>query len=155
MAGLDPGDRRGPAARLLGLPAALAVLALLCGGCSDDPDEPDADPSAPVTDITVECDRFEDTAQRITDAQTALYDGKDSPEDATAVDALVTELDALKKDAPDDVDTALTDLGEGFRSARELLADPSEADGAALAELAPGLSEDSQTVTAWILSECD
>ncbi|WP_182376436.1 hypothetical protein [Nocardioides sp. WS12] len=155
MAGLDPSDRRGPAARFLGLPAALAVLALLCGGCSDDPDESDADPSAPVTDITVECDRFEDTAQRITDAQTALYDGKDSPADAEAVDTLVAELDALKDDAPDDVDTALTDLGEGFRSAQELLADPSAADGAALAELAPGLSEDSQTVTTWILSQCD
>lgn len=136
------------------IPLALAALALTLVGCSDDPDEPDADPSAPVTDITVECDRFEDTAQRITDAQTALYDGKDSPEDATAVDSLVTELDALKEDAPDEVDTALTDLGEGFRSAEQLLADPNEADGAALAELAPALSEDSQTVTAWIIDEC-
>lgn len=136
------------------IPLALAALALTLGGCSDDPEEPDADPSAPVTDITVECDRFEDTAQRITDAQTALYDGKDSPEDATAVDSLVTELDALKEDAPDDVDDALTGLGEGFRSAQELLADPNEADGAALAELAPALAEDSQAVTTWILSEC-
>lgn len=154
MAGLGPRDRRGPAARFLGLPAALAVLALLCGGCSDDPDESDADPSAPVTDITVECDRFEDTAQRITDAQTTLYDGKDSPEDATAVDSLVTELDALKEDAPDDVDDALTGLGEGFRSAQELLADPTPANSDELAALAPALSEDSQAVTAWILSQC-
>lgn len=140
----------GPAARIVGLLAVLAVAT----GCSDDPDEPDADPSAPVSDITVDCDRYADTAQRITDAQTALYDGKDSPDDAAAVDALVAELDALKDEAPDDVDSALTDLGEGFRSAEELLAAPDAADGAALAELAPALAEDGQAVTAWILDEC-
>lgn len=144
-------SRRGPASRILGGLVALVLVA----GCSDDPDKPTADPSAPVTDITVECDRFADTAQRITDAQTALYDGKDSPDDATAVASLVSELDALKDDAPDDVDDALTSLGEGFRSAQELLADPTPENTAELAELAPGLSEDSQAVTAWILSQCD
>lgn len=144
---------RGPAARLLVLLAALAVVT----GCSSDPDEPEAEPGAPLTDITVDCDRYADTAQRITDAQTALYDGKDSPDDATAVDALVAELDALKEEAPDDVDTALTDLGAGFRSAQELLASPSAtggADGAELTTLATALAEDSQTVTAWILEQC-
>lgn len=134
---------------------ALAALVLVCSGCSDDPEQTGADPSAPVTDITVECDRFADTAQRIADAQAALYDGKDSPEDATAVDDLVTELDALKEDAPDDVDEALTGLGEGFRSAQELLADPTPENTAELAALSPKLSEDSQAVTAWILRECE
>lgn len=141
---------RGPAARLLGLLVALA----LATGCSGDPDEPEADPSAPLSDITVDCDRYADTAQRITDAQTALYDGKDSPDDAEAVDALVAELDGLKDEAPDDVDTALTDLGEGFRSAEELLESPDGTDGADLTEVASSLAEDSQTVTAWILDQC-
>lgn len=133
---------------------ALAALALACSGCNDTPEQAGPDPSAPVTDITVECDRFAATAQRITDAQTALYDGKDSPQDATAVADLVTELDALKEDAPDDVDEALTALGAGFRAAQELLADPTPANTAELAALSSGLSEDSQAVTAWILSEC-
>ena len=107
-----------------------------------------------LTEITVECARYADTAQRITDAQTALYDGKDAPEDDAAVDALVKELDALQEGAPSDVRSALTDLGEGFRSAQQLLADPTEANRAALAELTPKLSEDSQTVTGWIVEQC-
>ncbi|KRA32771.1 MULTISPECIES: hypothetical protein [unclassified Nocardioides] len=141
-------------ARLTHTFALLAALAVTVGGCSSDPEDPKPDPSAPQSDITVSCDRFDDTAQRITDIQTTLYDGKDSSGDAAAVNDLVAELDALKKDAPDDVDTALTDLGEGFRSARELLAEPSEANSAALAALAPELAADSQTVTTWIISQC-
>lgn len=141
---------RRPAPLLLGLLVALAVAS----GCSDDPDEPEADPSAPLSDVTVDCDRYEETAQRITDAQTALYDGKDSPEDATAVDDLVGELEALEDEAPDDVDTALSGLADGFRSARELLADPQSGDPGELATLSASLAEDGQAVTTWILSQC-
>jgi hypothetical protein len=145
--------RAGHVPGLLGLLAALAVAGGL-SACSSDPEQPEADPSAPLSDVAVDCDRYEDTAQRITDAQTALYDGKDSPDDTAAVDALVTELDALKDDAPDDVDTALTDLGAAFRSAQQLLEAPTGDDGAELAALASSLAEDSQTVTAWILDQC-
>jgi len=141
---------RRPAARVTGLLAALVLAA----GCSGDPDEPVADPSAPLSDVTVDCDRYEATAQRITDAQTALYDGTDSPDDATAVDALVAELEALEEEAPDDVDAALTGLAEGFRSAQQLLADPEDADAGELAALSSTLAEDGQAVTAWILEQC-
>jgi hypothetical protein len=132
---------------------ALAVL-VLAGGCSGESDEPKGAPSTDLTEITVECARFADTAQRIADAQTALYDGKESPDDDAAVDALTKELDALKQDAPSDVRTALTDLDEGFRSAQRLLADPTETNRAALAELTAQLSEDGQTVTGWIVDQC-
>ena len=148
--------KHGPATLIAGGLAVL-VLASGCSGDSGDPGDsggPKVAPSTELTEITVECDRFADTAQRITDAQTALYDGKDSPDDATAVDALVEELDALKQDAPADVRTALSDLGEGFRSAQQLLADPTEANRAALAELTPQLSEDGRTVTGWIVEQC-
>lgn len=145
--------RVGRASRLLGLLVALAALTG-CSGDPGDPREPEADPSAPLTDVTVDCERYADTAQRITDAQTALYDGKDSPDDTEAVNELVAELDALKDEAPDDVDTALTDLGAGFRSAKELLEEPDGTDGAELTEVASSLAEDSQTVTAWILDQC-
>ncbi len=142
--------KHGPATLIAG---GLAVL-VLASGCSGDSEEPKGAPSTELTEITVECARYADTAQRITDAQTALYDGKDAPEDDAAVDALVKELDALQEGAPSDVRTALTDLGEGFRSAQQLLADPTEANRAALAELTPKLSEDSQTVTGWIVEQC-
>lgn len=151
VAGVGPATAtRGPAARLLGLLAALAVAS----GCSGDPDEPDADPSAPLSEIAVDCDRYEDTAQRITDAQTALYDGKDSPDDATAVDDLVGELEALEEEAPDDVDAALRGLADGFRSAQQLLADPGTADPGELSTLSAALAEDGRAVTTWILSRC-
>lgn len=155
MAGVGrPAARRAPVARplapLLGLLVALAVAT----GCSEDPDEPEAEPSAPLSEVTVDCERYADTAQRITDAQTALYDGRDSPDDAAAVDDLVAELDALKDEAPDDVDTALTDLGAGFRSAEELLASPEGNDAAELAPVASSLAEAGETVTAWILEQC-
>ena len=142
--------KHGPATLIAG---GLAVL-VLASGCSGDSEEPKGAPSTELTEITVECARYADTAQRITDAQTALYDGKDAPEDDAAVDALVKELDALQEGAPSDVRSALTDLGEGFRSAQQLLADPTEANRAALAELTPKLSEDSQTVTGWIVEQC-
>lgn len=142
---------RAPAARLLGLLVALAVAS----GCSSDPDEPEADPSAPLSDVAVDCDRYEDTAQRITDAQSTLYDGKDSPDDAVALDELVGELEALQDEAPDDVDAALTGLADGFRSAQELLADPATADPSELSTLSAALAEDGQAVTTWILSRCD
>lgn len=143
--------QHGPAALITG---ALAVLVLAVGCDGGSGDEPRTAPSTELTEITVECDRFAETARRITDAQTALYDGKDSPDDAAAVDALVEELDALRPEAPPDVRTALTDLGEGFRSAQQLLADPTEANRATLAELTPQLSEDGRTVTGWIIDQC-
>jgi hypothetical protein len=142
--------KHGPATLIAG---GLAVL-VLASGCSGDPDEPKGAPSTELTEITVECARYADTAQRITEAQTALYDGEDAPGDVVVVNTLVEELDALKQDAPSDVRTALTGLGEGFRSAQQLLADPTEANRAALAELTPRLSEDGQTVTGWIVEQC-
>ncbi len=129
-------------------------MLVLAAGCSGDRDEPVADPSAPLSDVTVDCDRYDDTAQRITDAQTALYDGKDSPADATAVEELVGELEALQEEAPDDVDVALTGLADGFRSAQELLADPEATDPDQLSTLSATLAEDGQAVTTWILSRC-
>lgn len=143
--------QHGPASLITG---ALAVLVLATGCSGGSGDEPTSAPSTELTEITVECDRFADTAQRITDAQTALYDGKDSPDDAAAVGTLVEELDALKQDAPADVRTALTDLGEGFRSAQRLLAEPTEANRTQLAALTSALAVDGQTVTGWIVEQC-
>lgn len=132
----------------------LAALALACAACSGEEDASPPDPSAPLTEIAVECERYAGTAQRITEAQTALYDGKDSPGDASAVDDLVAELEALEEEAPDDVDTALAGLADGFRAVQQVLAAAPSADTAELAQLSTGLAEDSQVVTAWILEQC-
>lgn len=130
------------------------VLAAGLAACSDDSDKGSGateSPSAPLTELTVECAKFADTAKKITDAQTALYSGKGASE---AIDTLVAELDALKEDAPEKVKTALSDMSDAFRSAEEILAKPTQENQAALAELAPKLAADGQTISAYILDEC-
>lgn len=135
---------------------ALALAATLAA-CSDDPESesesrsPSASPDAPLTEVTISCPEFEDTAKRITEAQAELYGGT---ADSETIDELVAELDALKEGAPPDVQAALTDMGAGFRDAAELLENPTRENQAKLAELAPKLSEDGQTVTAYITSKC-
>jgi hypothetical protein len=126
---------------------AVVLLASLsgCGGGSSDK------PSAPMTEVTIACDQFSDTAKKITDAQAELYSGTGS---TTAIDTLVGELDALKEGAPQDVKAALTEMGEAFRKAQEVIKDPTQASTTELADLGPKLSEDSQKITAYIVSKC-
>lgn len=133
------------------LAATLTVgLAAGLAACSDDSDER---PSDELTETVVECDEFEDTAKRITDAQADLYDG--SGDDASAaIDTLTTELEALEEGAPAEVQDALNDLAEGFRDAEEALAEPTKERHAELAELADELAEDGRTVTTYIAEEC-
>ncbi|GAA3652058.1 hypothetical protein GCM10022237_09880 [Nocardioides ginsengisoli] len=145
--------QRGPAALTAG---ALAALVLF-GGCGGSSHDPKADASSGATTlpgISLHCAKYADTAQRITDAQKALYDGHDSPGDATAVDDLVAALEAVKKEAPAQVDAAVTDLEDGFRSAQRLLRSGDPADSADLDLIAVQLAEDSQVVTTWIAGQC-
>lgn len=131
--------------------ASLAGAAAMLSGCSGD-DAKDTRPSAPLTEITVECDKFADTAQRITDAQTELYTGTGGK---AAIDQLVGELEQLEEGAPADVQTALENLADGFRDAQELLADPSAENKEKLTEVSQSLAKDGQRITAYIVSKCD
>lgn len=127
--------------------AAVLVVALsACGG------DPDSSPSGEITEMTLACDKFADTAKKITDAQTELYSGTGSTE---AIDTLEAELSALKDGAPTDVQTALTDLTAAFRDAEALLAEPTPENTTKLADLAQKLSEDGQKVAGYITSECE
>lgn len=129
--------------------AVLAVILLAsttgCGGGSKDK------PAAPMTEVTIPCDRFADTAKKITDAQAEIYGGSGGSE---AIDALLAELDALKDGAPGDVKKALTEMSDAFQKAQDVLKDPANADTAELADLGTKLSEDSQKITAYIVSKC-
>jgi hypothetical protein len=136
--------------------AVAVALALALTACSDDGGDdresggsPTAD--APLTEVTIDCPEFEDVAEKITDAQTELYSGTG---DAAVIDDLVAELDALKEGAPEDVQTALDDMGEAFRDAAALLEKPTRKAKAELAALAPQLAEAGQTITSYITSEC-
>ena len=141
---------RGPAALTVG---ALAALVLF-GGCGGGSAEPKAGDASRLPGISLHCAKYAGTAQRITDAQKALYDGQDSPADATAGHDLVAELDALKREPPDQVDTAVDDLKDAFRSAQRLLRTGDRTDSADLALLTTQLADDSQIVTTWIAGQC-
>lgn len=141
--------------------ALLAVaLGIVLAGCSDDGDEKDTTdaksgtPSVETTDTTtVDCEQFAGTSAKITDAQAALY-GSDAAARTEAIRTLAEELEALKKDAPDDVDKALDTLADGFEEAAELLSDPQSADASKLTEIAPKLAEAGQKVTTYIVERC-
>lgn len=145
---------------------ALALAASLAACSDDDPDSgssPNDDPTSSVgsasgtaepsaTEVTVDCPEFAETAKKIVEAQAELYTpGGDAKQ---AIDDLLVELEALKKDAPDDVQQALTDLGSGFQNAAALLEDPTRENQAQLIELAPQLAEDGETVTGYITEQC-
>lgn len=134
---------------------AVVLAAALTGCSSDDDPESGKSPSAPVSEITVDCAEFADTAAKITDAQTALYSSAGGAEATAAIETLETELDALKDGAPTKVDQALTAMIAAFRSAQEILEDPTPEAQAELAELTPELSEAGQTITAYIVEKCD
>ena len=129
------------------------VLAAALSACSGDDDtaDPDPKPSDPVSEITLECAAFADTAEKITDAQAALYSDTGG---AAAIDTLSAELTALKADAPEDIQTALTDLLAAFRDAKEILENPTPENKAKLVDLSPELSADGQKITAYITSQC-
>lgn len=126
--------------------AAVLVASLsACGG------DPESSPSDELTEITLACEKFDDTAKKITDAQASLYSGTGSTE---AIDTLEAELSALKDGAPADVRTALTDLSAAFRDAEQILEKPTPENTAKLAAVAQKLSDDGQKITAYIASEC-
>ncbi len=129
------------------LVATLAVLLVPVAGCGRSDDKP----SSSMTEVTIACDKYADTAKKITDAQTEIYSGTGGAE---ALASLRSELDGLKDGAPADVKAALTELGDAFEKAQQIMQDPANADPTELADLAPKLSQDSQKVTAYIVSRC-
>lgn len=138
---------------ILGLAMAVS-LSMSLAACSGDDDGGNAEPkpSGPVSEITVDCDTYADTAKAITQAQAELYS---APGSEGAIDRLADELAALKDDAPSEISAALTRLETGFREAEQYLEEPTPTNSTRLVELAPELSEDGQKVTAYITSHCD
>lgn len=128
-----------------------ATLLLTLAACADDTDdEPDADPTP--TEITIDCDEFERTAALITQAQTDLYSGTGGPE---TIDTLVAELEALEDGAPGEVRLALTEMADAFREAEQLLEHPSPQGQQRLLDLAPELADHSQTITEYVVDQCE
>jgi hypothetical protein len=133
------------------LAVTLAIALSACSGGDDESGDAKPNPSAPVTEITIDCDKYADTAKVITDAEAELYAGTGG---TAAIDTLVTELTALKAGAPAGIQTALTDMEAAFRDAEEILENPTPENKARLADLSPKLSTDGQEITAYIRSEC-
>jgi hypothetical protein len=128
------------------------VLAATLSACTDDSGDSLPTPTGgPLSEITVDCEKYADTAEKITEAQAALYSDTGS---SGAIDTLNTELTALKDGAPPDIQAALTDMLAAFRDAEEILENPTPENKARLADLSPKLSADGQKITAYITSRC-
>ena len=127
------------------LAAVLLVPLSACGASGGDK------PAAPMTQITIACDQFADTARKITDAQAELYAGKGGAE---AIASLRHELDALGNGAPADVKAAIAEMLDAFGRAQQIMQHPNPDDSAQLAALGPRLSADSQKITAYVVSKC-
>ncbi len=109
------------------------------------------EPSTDLTEVAVPCKEFESTAKKIVEAQQKLYSGSDAKD---ALDALVAEFDELKKDAPDDVKKALDQMSDAFRTAQEILTNPTEENQSKLAEVAPKIQSAGAAITAYVTSKC-
>jgi len=139
------------------LGVALAIVLTSCGGGGDD-DEPSAvntrlgAPSESVTETTIDCAKFNDTAQKIVRAQQEMFAG--SGGSTEALDSLTTQLDALKEGAPGDVKAAIDELESAFEKVHEVIQNPNSEAQAELAEMAPKLSADGQKITTYIVSQC-
>ncbi|RNL61332.1 hypothetical protein EFK50_18420 [Nocardioides marmoriginsengisoli] len=141
---------------------ALAAALTACGGGDGDKDKSKdagsdpsriSSPTASLTEIAVDCGKFNDTAKKIVDAQTKMFTGSESDvEDAVKV--LDAQLDALKDGAPDDVKDALDNLSAAFADIVELRKNPNGEAQTRLATLGQKLAADGQKISAYIISKC-
>jgi hypothetical protein len=105
--------------------------------------------------ITVPCDRFAGTAQRIADAQQQLYAPDTDPAARrAALEALAAELTALRAGAPTDVAAAIGRVVDGFRRSESLVGDPTPEHAQQLATLGQQMSTDSQAISAYVVARC-
>ena len=138
---------------------ALALVAALtaCGGGDDKDASSDpsriTSPTAELTETTLNCGKFNDTAKKIIDAQTKIFTGTDA-EVAKAAEALTDQLEGLKKGAPDDVKAALTNLSAAFTDIIDLRKNPNGEAQTRLASLGAKLAADGQKISAYIVSKC-
>ena len=138
----------------------LAGFLTACGGGGDDDSTKTpsgtntrlSSPTSKVTQTTLDCDKYADTAQKIAQAQQELYAGSGGSTDA--LDALKSEMDALKDGAPDDVKAAIDELNDAYAKVQEIIADPSSQAQSDLASMGPKLASDGQTIATYVVSQC-
>jgi len=135
----------------------LVAALTACGGGGDD-DKPSAastrlgTPGAKPTQTVLDCQKYDDTAQKIVEAQQELYAGNGGSTDA--LDSLKSEMDALKDGAPGEVKDAIDELDDAFVKVQEIIANPTTEGQQELAAMGPKLSRDGQTITTYIVSQC-
>lgn len=150
--------------RFLILVPVLATALTACGGGSgahktgasapSDPQTRLTTPSAPVTEVGIDCPKFAAAAQKIASAQGQIYTGAKA-DVATALNALKAELAALKDGAPADVSAAIDELSSAYdQIVRIRGGDMTGAAATKLRELGTKLGEDGQKITTYIVSRC-
>jgi len=97
------------------------------------------------------CAKLVAAGLKLNAAQTGLYDGGN----ADALTTIIAELDALKKDAPADVRSALDDMRSAFQSAQQMLAHNNVTQASSeFAKIGPRLDEDDTVISRYTASKC-
>lgn len=105
------------------------------------------------SDTSPYCRELSTAAQRISTSQADLYNG--TPAARRSMQRLVGELRSLQAEAPAQIKVVLTELGEAFRSAQDLLQHPRPATSTQLAAVAQTLGRDGRKITDYVTSQCD
>jgi len=155
------------------LVALLAASALVLTGCGEEKkdeapakseaaaagsDAPASPPSsdgapaeAPEVDGKAACKEFQDALTQSTGIQSKLATGGDI---SAELKATSDALEALKADAPDEVDAALNDMQEAFGLYAEVSEDPTSIDTKELSELATRLGKSGQVLSTYMTELC-
>lgn len=142
----------------------LAIALTACGGGSGtkntgasapaNPQTRLTTPSAPLTEVGIDCPKFAEAAQKIVSAQASIYTGAKA-DVAQALEALKTELAALKDGAPADVSAAIDQLSAAYDQIVQIRnGDMTGEATTKLRELGAELGQDGQKITTYIVSRC-
>jgi hypothetical protein len=112
-------------------------------------------PTALATDtahgnLSAYCTSLAAAASKILAAEVALYSGGGN----ASIAPLVSELSALRAGAPPQIQASLSELIAGFTTAGQVLSHPTKDNEAQLVTLGPKLAADSQTISAYVVSQC-
>lgn len=100
--------------------------------------------------LSAQCRALVQVASRVSKAQTDLY----ASGSTSAIGDLQAALRSLDDGVPANVKAALGELADGFGTAQQLLAKPTDKNKAELAKLQSKLAADAQAVSTYVVSKC-
>jgi hypothetical protein len=99
-----------------------------------------------------DCEHLKAVSRRLASAEQDLVTGRAN--ERAALSRIVTELEGLRKGAPEDIDKALSELAGAFRQAEPALQHRNGRSREELARAATVLAADGRKVSSYVTSKC-